>query len=69
MKPGDMVIFSKAGKDLGPYSASRLGDLRCALGLVIKKVRHVKDVWLVMRPPGSIEGYPESWLEVISESR
>ena len=68
MKPGDMVRFTRNKVELSHYKKSRVYLREDVVGIVIKKVRHLDDVWIVMFPKmGGVDGYPADWLEVISE--
>ena len=70
MKPGDLVKFANGA---GPFKAIKADVyLRSdAVGIIIKKVRHLDDMWLVHFPRinRKPEGYPGNWLEVVNESR
>ena len=68
MNPGDLVRFvRKKVSDL--YNQKQKVYLRTdVVGIVIKKVNLVDDMWIVNFPKmGGHDGYPEAWLEVISE--
>jgi hypothetical protein len=66
VKPGDIVRFVE-GVGKMKAQGSTLPWATC-VGIVIKKVSHVEDLWIVNFPRiGGIEGYPSSWFEVVSE--
>ena len=67
MKPGDIVKFTRDEVKVSEQGSTYLrGD---CIGIVIKKVRHVEDMWIVHFPRmgNGADGYPASWLEVLYE--
>ena len=74
MKQGDLVRFVRNQvADMQAESQKfkqKLYLRQDVIGLVIVKVRHLEDMWIVNFPKlGGQDGYPESWLEVISEAK
>jgi len=67
VKPGDIVKFTRDEVRVGSQGSTYLrGD---CVGIVIKKVRHVEDLWIVLFPRmgNCPDGYPSNWLQVIYE--
>jgi hypothetical protein len=71
MKPGDLVRFVRKQVDQHIHNALGLEKMYLradAVGIVIKKVRHLPDSWIVNFPAlGGMDGYPSTWLEIIDE--
>ena len=68
MKKGDLVRFVRSKVDVDEQGGMFLRE--DVVGIVIKKVRHLEDMWIVHFPRiGGADGYLESWLEVINENK
>jgi len=66
MKPGDLVRFVRQQVNIERTALHLRQD---AVGIIIKKVRHLPDSWIVHFPAmGGIDGYPGGWLEIIDEN-
>ena len=68
MKPGDLVRFVRR-KVNDPKSSLGMYLREDAIGIIVRRVRHVDNMWIVNFPKlGGTDGYLESWLEVIDEN-
>ena len=67
MKAGDIVRFVRGEVDIGSQGNMYLRE--DCIGIIIKKVRHLPDTWMVYMPKmGGMDGYPGKWLELIDEN-
>ena len=67
MKAGDLVCFVRGKIDIASQGNMYLRE--DCIGIIIRKVRHLPDSWIVHFPAmGGMDGYPGSWLEIIDEN-
>ena len=65
---GDLVRFVRKLVEHHSDVNEKMYLRKDAIGIIIKKVRHLDDTWIVHFPAlGGMDGYPGTWLEIIDE--